>query len=154
MVIVHGLKGKFCQFWKVAKSSKPKRSHPPKLVCMHFRSTSMCRNFLSRFYFLTPMPWSEGKFWPFWRQVKRSQISETDKATPTKIGLHAFHVNLYLPEFFEPILFFDPHGVVHGPKGNFGQFWKQRNLQNRRVHALQNWSIFWSTLIIFHGLLV
>ena len=27
---------------------------------------------------------------------------------PTKIGFHAFHVNLYLHEFFEPILFFDP----------------------------------------------
>ena len=28
---------------------------------------------------------------------------------PTKFGLHAFHVNLYLHEFFEPVLFFDPH---------------------------------------------
>ena len=27
---------------------------------------------------------------------------------PTKIDLHAFHINLYLHEFFEPILFFDP----------------------------------------------
>ena len=27
---------------------------------------------------------------------------------PTKIGLPAFHINLYLHEFFEPILFFDP----------------------------------------------
>ena len=26
---------------------------------------------------------------------------------PTKIGLHAFHVTLYLHEFFEPILFFE-----------------------------------------------
>ena len=44
------------------------RLRPPKLVCMHFTSTSTCMNFLSRFYFLTPMdysPWSEGKFWPF-----------------------------------------------------------------------------------------
>ena len=33
------------------------------------------------------------------------------EATPTKIGLHAIRVNLYLHEFFEPILFFDPHGL-------------------------------------------
>ena len=32
---------------------------------------------------------------------------------PTKIGLHAFHIDLYMHEFFEliPILFFDPHGL-------------------------------------------
>ena len=32
---------------------------------------------------------------------------------PTKTGLHAFHVNLYLHEFFEPILFSDPHGLYN-----------------------------------------
>ena len=63
-------------------------------------------------------PWSEGKIWPFWRQAKRSNNSETGDTTPTKIGLHAFQVNLYLHEFFELILFFDPHG----PKGKFGRF--------------------------------
>ena len=31
-------------------------------------------------------------------------ISETKKATPTKIGVHAFDINLYLHEIFEPIL--------------------------------------------------
>ena len=31
-------------------------------------------------------------------------ISETGKATPTKIGLHAFDINRYMHEFFEPIL--------------------------------------------------
>ena len=35
---------------------------------------------------------------------------------PTKIGLHAFHINPYLYEFFELILFFDPHDM----KGKFG----------------------------------
>ena len=29
---------------------------------------------------------------------------------PTKIGLYAFHNNLYLHEFFEPILFLTPMG--------------------------------------------
>ena len=30
-------------------------------------------------------------------------ISETGKVTPTKIGVHAFDINPYLHEFFEPI---------------------------------------------------
>ena len=32
-----------------------------------------------------------------------SNISEIGKATPTKIGVHAFHVNTYLHDFFGPI---------------------------------------------------
>ena len=32
-----------------------------------------------------------------------SSISETGEATPTKIGVHTFDINLYLHEFFEPI---------------------------------------------------
>ena len=86
------------------KSLKPKKPHPSKLVCMRFRSTSTCMNFLSQFYFLTPMgysPWSEGKFWPFLKANEMSKISETKEATPTKIDLHVFQVNLYLHEFFE-----------------------------------------------------
>ena len=101
------------------------RPHPPKLVCMRSGSTSTCMNFLSRFYFLTAMdysPWSEGKFWPFLKADKRGKISETEVTKPTKFGLHAFHIDLYLHEFFELILFFDPHGIAHGPKGNFGCF--------------------------------
>ena len=33
-----------------------------------------------------------------------SSISETDEATPTEIGVHAFDINPYLHEFFELIL--------------------------------------------------
>ena len=33
-----------------------------------------------------------------------SNISETEEVTTTKIGMHAFHINPYLHEFFEPIL--------------------------------------------------
>ena len=32
-----------------------------------------------------------------------SSISETEETTPTKIGVHAYLINLYLHEFFEPI---------------------------------------------------
>ena len=33
-----------------------------------------------------------------------SNISETEEATPTKIGVYSCHMNIYLHEFFEPIL--------------------------------------------------
>ena len=33
-----------------------------------------------------------------------SSISETEEATPTKIGVQAFDINPYLHEFFEMIL--------------------------------------------------
>ena len=32
-----------------------------------------------------------------------SNISETKEVMPTKIGVHACHMNIYLHEFFEPI---------------------------------------------------
>ena len=32
-----------------------------------------------------------------------SNISETEEVTSTKISVHAFHMSLYLHEFFEPI---------------------------------------------------
>ena len=32
-----------------------------------------------------------------------NSISETNKTTPTKIGVHACDINPYLHEFFEPI---------------------------------------------------
>ena len=32
-----------------------------------------------------------------------SGISKTGELTPTKIGVHACYINLYLHEFFEPI---------------------------------------------------
>ena len=91
---------------KVAITLKPERLRPPKLVCMHFRSISIHMNFLSRSYFLTPMDyssWSKGKFGCFLKAWEKSHISKTGEAMPTKIGLHAFHINLYLHEFFGAI---------------------------------------------------
>ena len=32
-----------------------------------------------------------------------TNISETEEVTPTKIGVHALHINPYLHEFFKPI---------------------------------------------------
>ena len=39
---------------------------------------------------------------------QRGAITLEQEAKPTKIGLHAFRVNLYLYEFFELVLFFIP----------------------------------------------
>ena len=36
------------------------------------------------------------------------KISETREAPPTKIGLQACYINLYLHDYFEPILFLTP----------------------------------------------
>ena len=44
-------------------------------------------------------PWSEREIWPFLKVA----ISETRMAMPTKIGVHAFDIKLYLHDFFEPI---------------------------------------------------
>ena len=47
-----------------------------------------------------------------------SGISETREGTPTKIGVHACYINVYLHEFFEPVLcdliFSLPWTIVHG----------------------------------------
>ena len=82
---------------KEIESSKIfKTKGAPKFVCMHFTSTSV----------LTAN--------------KKSKIFKTGEDTPIKLGPHAFHINLYLHEFFEPILFFDPmDNNVHGLKVKF-----------------------------------
>ena len=57
-------------------------------------------NFLSRFYlilFFDPIdysPWLKREIWP---NLKSSNISKTREAMPTKIGVHAFYINPYLP---------------------------------------------------------
>ena len=48
-------------FIKVAISLKPEMPCLLKLACMHFTSSSTCVNFLSCFYFLTPMDYSRLK---------------------------------------------------------------------------------------------
>ena len=56
-------------------------------------------NFLSQFYFLTPMdysPWFEGKFWPFWRQTKKEQNLRNRKS-------HA-HQNWFACVSHQPLL--------------------------------------------------
>ena len=114
-------------------SPKPERPRPPKLVCMHLTSIPTCINFLSRFrsieifddHGLYYSPWVEREIWPF---LKGSHISEIGEITPTKTGVHARDIDLYLHEFFELIpidwIFPWPWTIVHAPKGKFGCFWK------------------------------
>ena len=40
--------------------------------------------------------------------IESSNISKNEEDTPTKIGFHAVYIKLYLHEFFEWILLFDP----------------------------------------------
>ena len=102
---------------------KSDRPCPPKLVCMYITSTSIFINILSQFHFLTPMdysPWYRKENFGFlWRQMKRSHNSKTREVTPTKTGFYAFHINLYLHEFVELTLFFDPDGNL-----DKFEFWK------------------------------
>ena len=85
---------------KQAKSPKLERPHPPKVVSMHFTSTSTCMNFLSLFYFLTP--WTilvhgpKGNFGHFEGKGKWGKISNTKNALPTKIGAHEYLFKLYV----------------------------------------------------------
>ena len=57
-------------------------------------------NFLSQFQLIEFFDdHGLGKFGRF----EGSSISETGEAPPTKIGVHAFDINPYLHEFFEPV---------------------------------------------------
>ena len=118
--------GKFWPFLKgneKVEISGTEEVMPTKIGLHAIHANPYLHEFFEPILFFDPMdysPWSERKFWPFLKGNKKVQISETEEPTPTKIGLHVFHANPYLHEFFEPILFFDPHGLY--PKGNFGHF--------------------------------
>ena len=100
---------------KRSHNSETRETTPTKIGFYAFHVNLYLHEFFEPILFFDPhglySPWSEGKFWPFLKANKRSHNSETKETTPTKIGLYAFHVNLYLHEFFESILFFDPHGL-------------------------------------------
>ena len=61
-----------------------------------------------------------GKFGCFGGKRKGGKIYKTKEATHTKTGLHAIRINLYLHDFFEPILFFTPmDNSLNGKLGHF-----------------------------------
>ena len=110
--------GKFWPFWRQTKKgqnlqNRKDHAHQNWIACIS-RQPLLAWIFWADSIFW--LPWTiahgpKGNFDRFESKWKRGKISKTEEATHTKIGLHAFHVNLYLHEFFEHILFFDPHGL-------------------------------------------
>ena len=93
-------------FLRVAVSPKPERPRPPKSVYMHVASTHTCMNFLRQFRLIKFF--DDHGLYTMGRKgnltiFESSGISETKRTTPTKMGVHAFDINPYLHEFFEPI---------------------------------------------------
>ena len=135
---------------KGAKSPKPKRPCPPKLVCMHFMSTSNCMNFLSWFYFLTPMdysPWSEGKFWSFWRQTKKGQNLQNRKSHAYQNWFACISCQPLLAWIFKAdSIFWPPWTIVHGLKGNLGRFWRQA----KRSHNSETGEVTHTKIVCMH----
>ena len=76
-------------FLKVAVSLKSKRSCPPKLVYMHFTSTYINMNFLSRFQSIKFFDDEKGNLAVF----EGNNISKTRDVMPTKIGVHVCNIN-------------------------------------------------------------
>ena len=84
-------------------------------------------------------PWSKRKIWQFWMKMKRSKMSKSEEAMLTKLDAHEYLLNLYLHEFFEPILFFDP--IDYNISLSKREIWMKsknwQNLHNRAGHAHQ-----------------
>ena len=83
--------------------------------------------------------WADSTFWPPWTKIahgpkgkfghfeskgKRGKISTTREATVTKIGLHAFQINLYLHEFLRRFYFLTPMDYSPWFEGKFWPFLK------------------------------
>ena len=78
-------------------------------------------------------PYSEREIWP---NLKRNKISETREATPTKIDLHTFHINLYLHEFIEPIPFLTPMDYSPWSEGKLWPFLKANEKSHQAVDSV------------------
>ena len=92
---------------KLFLSPKLEKPHPLKLAYMHVSSISTCMNFLSQFRsikFLMTMDHSPCSEREIWLILKGNFISETGEATPTKIGVHDFFINLDLHKFLGVIM--------------------------------------------------
>ena len=134
-------------FEKGAKSPKPKMSCPPKLVSMHFTSISTCMNFLSQFYFLTPMdysPWSEREIWSFLKVTQKGAKSpKPEMSCPPKLVSMHFTSTSTCINFLSQFYFLTPMDYSPWSEGKFGPFRrclkKEQNLRNQRCHAHQNW---------------
>ena len=131
---------------KGAKSLKWETLCPPKLVCMHFTTTSICMNFLSRFYFSTPMdysPWSKRKFWPFLKAKKGAKSLKWERLHSPKLVCTHFTTTSTCMKFLSRFYFLTPMDYSPWSKRKFWPFLKankkEPNLQNGRGYTHQNW---------------
>ena len=118
-------------FLKVAISLKPKKSHPPKLVCMYVTCVYICMNFLSRFRLIKFFddhglysPWVEREILLF---LKVATSPKPKKSHPPKLVckyVTCVYIYMNFLSRFRSIKFFDDHAwiIVHGLKGKFGRF--------------------------------
>ena len=67
--------------------------------------------------------------------MKKSKISETGVAMPTKNNFHAFHMDLYGMNFFNQFYFLTPWTIIDSLKGKL--FLAKYDLKQQ---YLQNWS--------------
>ena len=125
-------KGKFWPFWRQSKMSHNSKTGETMTTKIGVQACDI-NPYMHEFF--EPIPINQ-VFWWQWTIVhgpkgnlavfESSNISETEEAMPTKIGVHALHIHSYLHKFFETILcnsiFWWPWTIVHGPKGNFGRF--------------------------------
>ena len=105
----YGPKGNFGRFegkLKGAITPKPERPRPPNLVSMHFTSVSTCMNFLSQFYFLTPMDivhGPKGNFGRFEGKLKGAITPKPEMPRPPKlVSMHFMSVStciIFLSQF-------------------------------------------------------
>ena len=88
--------------------------------------------FFKPILFLTAMdysPWFEREIWPFWRQTKKSKISKTIVVMPMHQNWFAcISHQLLLAWIYEPILFFDPHGLYPWSARAIWPFWRQTKM--------------------------
>ena len=102
-------------FLKVAISPKPKRSHPPKMVCTHLTCVYTCMNFLSRFrsieFFDDHSPWVKREIWLF---LKVAISLKPKKSHPPKLVcmyITCVYICMNFLSRFRSIEFFDDHGL-------------------------------------------
>ena len=85
-----------------------------------------------------------------------SNISETRESTPTKIGVHAFDINLYLHDFFEPILFdcifWSPWTISPSSERENWQLALSLKPEISEIFSFSNWAKFpfWTWTVV-HG---
>ena len=125
-------------FLNVPISLKPKRSHPPKLVCMYVTSTPICMNFLSRFRSIKFFD-DQREIWPFFKVPISLKLKRSHPPKLVCIYVTSTPICMNFLSRFRSIKFFDDHGLYHGSKRKFGCFLKYQYLRNRRGHAHQNW---------------